>query len=184
MLAWKQKVDDFFAGKLALRNNVMIPFVLNTSKGLNKIASAYGREKASGQPNDLWYINQLNQKNLLHINKNRTARWVATRTGAAGSHNAPLTKQSFSTISIADENDLSKLKKENPGFYQSSSEAVLFAREEIKKEMPVCVGIQVSPAAPCKRAATTPYPLVNLLEVTPRPCLQVTPAGQLMLPTA
>ena len=202
MLAWKQKVDDFLAGKLPLHNNVvmrtplvfdligadstldiaidrnilqklvdkhhftrqnllelpkkiadplfvlraidtktgvedtqkrivvvdmeingatvMIPFVLNTSKGFNKIASAYGRETVSGLANDQWYIDRLNQKNLLYINKNRTARWVATRTGAAGSHNAPLTKQSFSTFSIADENDLSKQKKENPGFYQSA----------------------------------------------------------------
>lgn len=202
MLAWKQKVDDFFAGKLALRNNVMmrsplvfdligadsspdiaidsnilqklvdkhhftrkdllqlpkkiadplfvlraidsrtgiedpqkrivvidmeingatvmIPFVLHTSKGFNKIASAYGRETVSGLANDQWYIDRLNQKNLLYINKNRTARWVATRTGAAGSHNAPLTKQSFSKFSIPDETALGKLKKENPGFYQSA----------------------------------------------------------------
>ena len=202
MLAWKQKVDDFLAGKLPLHNNVvmrtplvfdligadstldiaidrnilqklvnkhhftrqnllelpkkiadplfvlraidtktgvedaqkrivvidmeingatvMVPFVVNTAQGMNKIASAYGREKSSGQPNDQWYIDRLNQKNLLYINKNRTARWVATRTGAAGRHNAPLTKQSFSTFSIADENDLSKQKKENPGFYQSA----------------------------------------------------------------
>ena len=56
--------------------------------------------------------------------------------------------------------------------------------QDTKKEMPACVGIQVSPAAPCKRAATTPYPLVNLLEVTPRPCLQVTPAERQMSPTA
>ena len=200
MLAWKQKVDDFFAGKLPLHNNVvmhsplvfdligadstlniaidsnilqklvdkhhftrkdllalpkkiadplfvlraidtktgvedtqkrivvvdmeingatvMIPFVVNTAQGMNKIASAYGRETVSGLPNDQWYIDRLNPKNLLYINKNRTARWVATRTGAAGRHNAPLTKQSFSTISIADENDLSKLKKVNSGFYQ------------------------------------------------------------------
>ena len=202
MLAWKQKVDDFLAGKLPLHNNVvmrtplvfdligadstldiaidrnilqklvdkhhftrqnllglpkkiadplfvlraidtktgvedtqkrivvidmeingatvMVPFIVNTAQGMNKIASAYGREKSSGQPNDQWYIDRLNQKNLLYINKNRTARWVATRTGAAGRHNAPLTKQSFSTFSIADENDLSKQKKENPGFYQSA----------------------------------------------------------------
>ena len=202
MLAWKQKVDDFLAGKLPLHNNVvmrtplvfdligadstldiaidrnilqklvdkhhftrqnllelpkkiadplfvlraidtktgvedtqkrivvidmeingatvMVPFVVNTAQGMNKIASAYGREKSSGQPNDQWYIDRLNQKNLLYINKNRTARWVAIRTGAAGRHNAPLTKQSFSTFSIADENDLSKQKKENPGFYQSA----------------------------------------------------------------
>ena len=202
MLAWKQKVDDFLAGKLPLHNNVvmrsplvfdligadstldiaidrnilqklvdkhhftrqnllelpkkiadplfvlraidtktgvedaqkrivvidmeingatvMVPFVVNTAQGMNKIASAYGREKSSGQPNDQWYIDRLNQKNLLYINKNRTARWVATRTGAAGRHNAPLTKQSFSTFSIANENDLSKQKKENPGFYQSA----------------------------------------------------------------
>ena len=202
MLAWKQKVDDFLAGKLPLHNNVvmrsplvfdlmgadssldiaidrnilqklinkhhftrqnllelskkiadplfvlraidtktgvedtqkrivvidmeingatvMIPFVVNTAQGMNKIASAYGREKSSGKPNDQWYIDRLNQKNLLYINKNRTARWVAPRTGAAGRHNAPLTKQSFSTLSIADENDLSKMKKENPGFYQSA----------------------------------------------------------------
>jgi len=202
MLAWKQKVDDFFAGKLALRNNVMmrsplvfdligadssldvaidsnilqklvdkhhftrkdllqlpkkiadplfvlraidtktgvedtqkrivvvdmeingatvmIPFVLNTSKGFNKIASAYGRETPSGQPNDAWYIDRLNDKHLLYVHKNRTARWVATRTGAAGSHNAPLTKQSFSMLSIPDETALGKLKKENQGFYQSA----------------------------------------------------------------
>ncbi len=202
MLAWKQKVDDFFAGKLALRNNVMmrsplvfdligadssldiaidsnilqklvdkhhftrkdllqlpkkiadplfvlraidtktgvedtqkrivvvdmeingatvmIPFVLNTSKGFNKIASAYGRETPSGQPNDAWYIDRLNDKHLLYVHKNRTARWVATRTGAAGSHNAPLTKQSFSKLSIPDETALGKLKKENQGFYQSA----------------------------------------------------------------
>lgn len=202
MLAWKQKVDDFFAGKLALRNNVMmhsplvfdligadssldvaidsnilqklvdkhhftrkdllqlpkkiadplfvlraidsrtgvedtqkrivvvdmeingatvmIPFVLNTSKGFNKIASAYGRETPSGQPNDAWYIDRLNDKHLLYVHKNRTARWVATRTGAAGSHNAPLTKQSFSMLSIPAETALGKLKKENQGFYQSA----------------------------------------------------------------
>lgn len=202
MLAWKQKIDDFFAGKLALRNNVMmhsplvfdligadssldvaidsnilqklvdkhhftrkdllqlpkkiadplfvlraidsrtgvedtqkrivvvdmeingatvmIPFVLNTSKGFNKIASAYGRETPSGQPNDAWYIDRLDDKHLLYVHKNRTARWVATRTGAAGSHNAPLTKQSFSKLSIPDETALGKLKKENQGFYQSA----------------------------------------------------------------
>ena len=205
MLAWKQKVDDFFAGKLALRNNVMmrsplvfdligadssldiaidsnilqklvdkhhftrkeliqlpekladplfvlralgnkgvedkqkrivvidmqingatvmIPFVLNTSKGFNKIASAYGREKASGVPNDRWYMDRLDQANLLYINKKRTDRWVATRTGAAGSHNAPLTKQSFSNISVPDETDLGKLKKARPGFYQEMHDAV------------------------------------------------------------
>ena len=56
--------------------------------------------------------------------------------------------------------------------------------QDTKKEMPACVGIQVSPAAPCKRAATTPYQLVNLLEATPRPCLQVTPAERQMSPTA
>ena len=202
MLAWKQKVDDFLAGKLPLHNNVvmrtplvfdligadstldiaidrnilqklvdkhhftrqnllelpkkiadplfvlraidtktgvedtqkrivvidmeingatvMVPFVVNTAQGMNKIASAYGRAKSSGQPNDQWYIDRLNQKNLLYINKNRTARWVATRTGAAGRHNAPLTKQSFSKLSIPDETALGKLKKENPGFYQSA----------------------------------------------------------------
>jgi hypothetical protein len=200
MLAWKRKMDDFFAGKLPLHNNVMmrsplvfdligadsrldiaidssilqklvnkhhftrkdllqlpkkiadplfvlraidtktgmedtqkrivvvdmeingatvmIPFVVNTAQGLNKIASAYGREKASRQPNDKWYIDRLNQKNLLYINKKRTVRWVATRTGAAGRHNAPLTKQSLYGLSIADEKDLSKLKKEHRGFYQ------------------------------------------------------------------
>ena len=200
MLAWKRKMDDFFAGKLPLRDNVMmrsplvfdligadsrldiaidssilqklvnkhhftrkdllqlpkkiadplfvlraidtktgmedtqkrivvvdmeingatvmIPFVVNTAQGLNKIASAYGREKASGQPNDQWYIDRLNQKNLLYINKKRTVRWVATRKGAAGRHNAPLTKQSLYGLSIADEMDLSKLKKEHRGFYQ------------------------------------------------------------------
>lgn len=202
MLAWKQKVDDFLAGKLPLHNNVvmrsplvfdligadstldiaidrnilqklvdkhhftrrnllelpkkiadplfvlraidtktgvedtqkrivvidmeingatvMVPFVVNTAQGMNKIASAYGREKSPGQPNDQWYIDRLNQKNLLYINKNRTARWVATRTGAAGRHNAPLTKQSFSKLSIPDETALGKLKKENQGFYQSA----------------------------------------------------------------
>lgn len=216
MLAWKQKVDDFFAGKLALRNNVMmhsplvfdligadssldvaidsnilqklvdkhhftrkdllqlpkkiadplfvlraidtktgvedtqkrivvvdmeingatvmIPFVLNTSKGFNKIASAYGRETPSGQPNDAWYIDRLNDKHLLYVHKNRTARWVATRTGAAGSHNAPLTKQSFSALSIPDEMDLSKLKKENPGFYQSAVDVPSEQKESVRKQ--------------------------------------------------
>lgn len=216
MLAWKQKVDDFFAGKLALRNNVMmhsplvfdligadssldvaidsnilqklvdkhhftrkdllqlpkkiadplfvlraidtktgvedtqkrvvvvdmeingatvmIPFVLNTSKGFNKIASAYGRETPSGQPNDAWYIDRLNDKHLLYVHKNRTARWVATRTGAAGSHNAPLTKQSFSALSIPDEMDLSKLKKENPGFYQSAVDVPSEQKKSVRKQ--------------------------------------------------
>lgn len=74
------------------------------------------------------------QEMLGIVNKNRTARWVATRTGAAGSHNAPLTKQSFSTISIADENDLSKLKKENPGFYQSAIDAPSEQKESVRKQ--------------------------------------------------
>ena len=63
----------------------------------------------------LWDIDRLDQKNLLYINKNRTARWGAARTGAAGSHDAPLAKQSFSTISVPDETDLGKLKKKTRG---------------------------------------------------------------------
>lgn len=205
MLAWKQKVDDFFAGKLPLRNNVMmrsplvfdligadssiplaidskilqklvdkhhftrkellrlpekladplfvlralgnngvedkqkrivvidmqingatvmVPFVMNTGQGFNKIASAYGREKASGVPNDQWYMNRLDQANLLYINKKRTDRWVAARTGAAGSHNAPLAIQSLNNISVPNETDLGKLKKARPGFYQEMHDAV------------------------------------------------------------
>ncbi|BEU87821.1 hypothetical protein TAMA11512_12850 [Selenomonas sp. TAMA-11512] len=99
---------------------VMVPFFLNTSKGLNKIASAYGRAKTSGQPNDKWYIDRLNQKNLLYINKKRTDRWVAAKTATAGSHSAPLTKQSLYGLSIPDETDLGKLKRENRGLYQSA----------------------------------------------------------------
>ena len=214
MLAWKQKVDDFFAGKLPLRNNVMmrsplvfdligadssiplaidskilqklvdkhhftrkellrlpekladplfvlralgnngvedkqkrivvidmqingatvmVPFVMNTGQGFNKIASAYGREKASGVPNDQWYMNRLDQANLLYINKKRTDRWVAARTGAAGSHNAPLAIQSLNNISVPNETDLGKLKKARPGFYQEMHDAMSSQMAAVRK---------------------------------------------------
>ena len=215
MLAWKQKVDDFFAGKLPLRNNVMmrsplvfdligadssiplaidskilqklvdkhhftrkellrlpekladplfvlralgnngvedkqkrivvidmqingatvmVPFVMNTGQGFNKIASAYGREKASGVPNDQWYMNRLDQANLLYINKKRTDRWVAARTGAAGSHNAPLAIQSLNNLSVPNETDLGKLKKARPGFYQEMHDAVSSEMAAVRKQ--------------------------------------------------
>ena len=96
---------------------VMVPFVLNTTQGFNKIASAYGRTKRQ-VPNDDWYVQRLNNKNLLYINKKMTDRWVKSRTGLAGRHNAPLTIQSFAVNNIPNETDLGKLKRENRGYYQ------------------------------------------------------------------
>ena len=65
------------------------------------------------------------------MHKKRTARWVATRTGTAGSHNAPLTKQSLYGLSVPNETDLGKLKRENRGFYQRTVEK---EKEAVRKQ--------------------------------------------------
>ena len=110
---------------------VMVPFVLNTAQGFNKIASAYGRTKRQ-VPNDDWYVQRLNDKNLLYINKKMTDRWVKSRTGLAGRHNAPLTIQSFAVNNIPNETDLGKLKRENRGYYQRAQ--VNAQKEAVRKQ--------------------------------------------------
>ena len=110
---------------------VMVPFVLNTTQGFNKIASAYGRTKRQ-VPNDDWYVQRLNNKNLLYINKKMTDRWVKSRTGLAGRHNAPLTIQSFAVNNIPNETDLGKLKRENRGYYQRAQ--VRTQKEAVRKQ--------------------------------------------------
>ena len=114
---------------------VMIPFILNVAGEVNKIESAYGREKEIGKgdnkknyPNDRWYMDRLNNENLLYINKERTSRWLLARTGTTGRHNAPLTTTSLNLLSsIPDEMDLGNLKHENRGFYQFAGENAVTA---------------------------------------------------------
>lgn len=105
---------------------IMIPFVMEQQTKDDKkimsnlIKSVYGRttDRKTFTPNDAWYVDKLKKGDALYVNKKRTDHWLTGINTSARTHSGPLVVDSFnlSTI-IADENDLGKLKKDNPSRY-------------------------------------------------------------------
>lgn len=99
---------------------VMVPFVMEATKTSNKIASIYGRGKP--RPYDQWYIDRMNDANLLYINKKRTDHWLTT---LAGAHYGSRAVSSFNlSSSIPTERTLVNLKIQNPAYYQEQGRAL------------------------------------------------------------
>lgn len=109
--------------------NVIVPFVLNTTKkGIkaNVIASAYTKEKGK-KINHQWFINNVNGDGLLYVDRNRLPELLnldkknTTALLKRAAVQFRLRNKSNNGISvnrILNETDLVKLKNENPEYYQ------------------------------------------------------------------
>lgn len=97
--------------------NVVVPFELNAMKGLtraNIITSAYGKE-IDGAINYDWYLKNIRENRLRYVNRKKANRLL----GSAGVQFSLDPKANgFLDSSIKTEEDLVKLKNENPMFYQ------------------------------------------------------------------
>ena len=102
---------------------VIVPIALEavTPEGytVNLATSVYGKgDEKAGRPNNQWFINQIQDGNLLYQNKKKSRNWAAM----VGLQ-LPPTHRSKSAIenTIRTEADLVKLKSENPTLYQSAT---------------------------------------------------------------
>lgn len=123
---------------------IMIPFVMEQQTKDDKkimsnlIKSVYGRttDRKTFTPNDAWYVDKLKKGDALYVNKKRTDHWLTGINTSARTHSGPLVVDSFnlSTI-IADENDLGKLKKDNPSRYSIREQDQKISNEAKKRFM-------------------------------------------------
>lgn len=109
--------------------NVIIPFVLNTTKkGIkaNVIASAYTKEKGK-KINHQWFINNVNGDGLLYVDRNRLPELLnldkknttaLLKRAAVQFRLRDKSNNGISVNRILNETDLVKLKNENPEYYQ------------------------------------------------------------------
>lgn len=99
--------------------NVVVPFELDTMKGLtraNIITSAYGKE-IDGAINYDWYLKNIRENKLRYVNRKKANRLL----GSAGVQFSLDPKANgFLDSSIKTEEDLVKLKNENPTLYQTT----------------------------------------------------------------
>ena len=99
--------------------NVVVPFELDTMKGLtraNIITSAYGKE-IDGAINYDWYLKNIRENKLRYVNRKKANILL----GSAGVQFSLDPKANgFLDSSIKTEEDLVKLKNENPTLYQTT----------------------------------------------------------------
>lgn len=105
---------------------IVVPFELKvtTRKNyeINRIASAYGKtKKKSKTPSYEWFIGQLNEGNLLYVNRKKAINEILQR-----SPNWPMPEEKVDNLlsapNVANEEDLVKLKSENPTYYQTAAD--------------------------------------------------------------
>lgn len=105
---------------------IVVPFELKvtTRKNyeINRIASAYGKtKKKSKNPSYEWFNNQLDEENLLYVNRKKAINEILQR-----SPNWPMPEEKVDNLlsapNVANEEDLVKLKSENPTYYQTAAD--------------------------------------------------------------
>lgn len=105
---------------------IVVPFELKvtTRKNyeINRIASAYGKtKKKSKNPSYEWFNSQLDEGNLLYVNRKKAINEILQR-----SPNWPMPEEKvdnlLSATNVANEEDLVKLKSENPTYYQTAAD--------------------------------------------------------------
>ena len=90
-----------------------VPISFNVKTDGYFIVSIFPREK------DLWYREQINNNHLLYVN--RTKKDAIT---VSGQYSPNITEMTSVDDSIPNEEDLRKLKEENPSYYQSQQSGV------------------------------------------------------------
>lgn len=106
---------------------IVVPFELkatNTERRyiVNRIASVYGKTgKRSRAPSYEWFGRQLENGNLLYANRKKAINEILQR-----SPNWPIPEEKvdnlLSALNVANEEDLVKLKSENPTYYQTAAD--------------------------------------------------------------
>lgn len=105
---------------------IVVPFELKvtTRKNyeINRIASAYGKTKKKSKiPSYEWFIGQLDEGNLLYVNRKKAINEILQR-----SPNWPMPEEKVDNLlsapNVANEEDLVKLKSENPTYYQTAAD--------------------------------------------------------------
>lgn len=105
---------------------IVVPFELKvtTRKNyeINRIASAYGKtKKKSKNPSYEWFNSQLDEGNLLYVNRKKAINEILQR-----SPNWPMPEGKVDNLlsapNVANEEDLVKLKSENPTYYQTAAD--------------------------------------------------------------
>lgn len=105
---------------------IVVPFELKvtTRKNyeINRIASAYGKTKKKSKiPSYEWFIGQLDEGNLLYVNRKKAINEILQR-----SPNWPMPEEKVDNLlsapNVANEEDLVKLKSENPTYYQMAAD--------------------------------------------------------------
>ena len=114
---------------------IVVPFELKvtTRKNyeINRIASAYGKTKKKSKiPSYEWFIGQLDEGNLLYVNRKKAINEILQR-----SPNWPMPEEKVDNLlsapNVANEEDLVKLKSENPTYYQTAADKNLVAMHNI-----------------------------------------------------
>ena len=114
---------------------IVVPFELKvtTRKNyeINRIASAYGKtKKKSKTPSYEWFIGQLDEGNLLYVNRKKAINEILQR-----SPNWPMPEEKVDNLlsapNVANEEDLVKMKSENPAYYQTAADKNLVAMHNI-----------------------------------------------------
>lgn len=114
---------------------IVVPFELKvtTRKNyeINRIASAYGKtKKKSKNPSYEWFNSQLDEGNLLYVNRKKAINEILQR-----SPNWPMPEGEVDNLlsapNVANEEDLVKLKSENPTYYQTAADKDLVAYHNV-----------------------------------------------------
>lgn len=114
---------------------IVVPFELKvtTRKNyeINRIASAYGKTKKKSKiPSYEWFIGQLDEGNLLYVNRKKAINEILQR-----SPNWPMPEEKVDNLlsapNVANEEDLVKLKSENPTYYQTAADKDLVAYHNV-----------------------------------------------------
>lgn len=105
---------------------IVVPFELKVTTRrnyeINRIASVYGKtKKKSKSPSYEWFSSQLDEGNLLYVNRKKAINEILQR-----SPNWPMPEEKVDNLlsapNVANEEDLVKLKSENPTYYQTAAD--------------------------------------------------------------
>ena len=98
---------------------------------VNRMTSTYGKtDRKTGEPSYEWFKKQLEAGNLEYVNRKKATDWISTE---QPDWLIPKEKVDnlLSAPNVANEEDLVKLKSENPTYYQTAAEKNLVAMHNI-----------------------------------------------------
>lgn len=103
---------------------VVVPVSLNydgiASYTVNYVPSVYGRQNPVGTPNNNWFINQIEQGNLVYQNNKKSREWRTSSGKYYPRVGSDLITHGRNKNILTDK-DLSRAKNTNPTYYQNSS---------------------------------------------------------------